>query len=207
MWKNSIIFFGLMVTTSAAGFALSVSHDAYIKNSRVLAQDKMILSATAQLEPAQDSRPVGIAPTSGATVSTSPVAAPVVASPLMASPLATTMPTPTPPASTQPASTSVAASPPVISSQQQTTIRPSVARQSAAPADPTLRPPVRGDQADTVIPLVVTTRPASVLQPTPAPFTMDLPVYSYSQGSTDTVTPSSQPRIAPSPRYLIGVYR
>lgn len=192
MFKHGIIFFGLMVTTSAAGFALSVSHDAYMQNNRLTAQNSVTLASVVHQPSFAAFTAMPQDRASDTTlhhISDTPDAADSTAVEM----LTATSPQPVMP---------------VLSSQQQQTLQPQAFQYpTAAPLEPTLRPRMRDDQQDTALPLPVINRPSAVLRADPAPFAMNLPVYSYSQGGADTSIATPQPRIAPSPRYLIGVYR
>lgn len=195
MFRNGIIFFGLMVATSAAGFAISLSHDALIKQQRLSAVSPR-LDVTPASDPIQALKPVAAKP---AAVAVMPETGAAPVRTLAQSPV-DTIPTPAAPISTN-GFPSFGTSAPAIP-----TVVPYL-DQSAAPTIATVRPRMRDEAADIARSLPVTTVPDRMVRIEPAPLAMNLPVYPYNPGSTHSGVSTTKTKIIPAPRYLIGVYR
>jgi hypothetical protein len=183
--RNAIIIFGLLAATSAAGFAISRTHDAFNNSQRLAA-----VSATHDGMAAQDQiragKPASVQ-ASAATMAPPPQAA------LPGDGAGPRTPAPGFGAASLPAAPPAAEPPaaPVTAAQDQ------MAPASVAPQ----HRPMQAGLADAA------PSSAPVLHADPAPLAMHAPVHSHRPNGADVLVTPSPITVAPAPRYLIGVYR
>lgn len=187
MIRNGIIFTGLMVATSAAGFALSFSHDAVTKNRM------MSMAASAD---------------------TAPLAAPAFVAAPKVTPVTVADSVPSSQTAQEIAPKAVlaqghAAPRPVLSSQA-SPVQNDVAQQELTQRDlaqpdlstPVVRPRMR-DDAIAMGPVLRN----SDTRPLTSPLPLSMPAHSFDANRSTRPTPVLRPTMGPAPRYLIGVYR
>lgn len=186
-----------MVATSAAGFAISFSHDSFTHQQRLSAvlSTPDAISVSDRIQP--DKTTAALRPAVGAIISeevNEPVRTVTAA---RSGPIPTAATDATNPVVFPSFGTTSPEAPAVVSSQDR----------SLAPAIATIRPHMRNEQADIAASRPVTATPDRAVRAELAPLAMNLPIYSYSPSSTRPVVTTTKSKAAPAPRYLIGVYR
>lgn len=195
MFRNGIIFLGLLVATSAAGFGISLMHGSFSGTPR-----------TAALSP--DISPIAVQDTTGTQRPVAAVA-PTATTDLPQKHLETTPP----PAADASLAT---ANQPIGHSAIDTAPPLSVSEQTARSAMPVA--PVPLSTSEQPEPLERAAHlPAIASAPTPAPghglrvehapLAMNLPVHSHAPNRAHSAATPPQDKTGPAPRYLIGVYR
>jgi hypothetical protein len=189
--RNAIIIFGLLAATSAAGFAISRTHDAFNNSQRLAA-----VSATHDGMAAQDQiragKPASVQ-ASAATMAPPPQAA------LPGDGAGPRTPAPGFGAASLPAAPPAAEPPaaPVTAAQDQ---------MAPAALAPHPRPMQAGlADGDRFSPAMRHGDPLAAADP--APLTMHAPVFSHRPDVADAGATPRPLTVAPAPRYLIGVYR